>query len=52
MTKPNILILNCKTGEEIVREMNDLEYAQYLADQEALALEEQAKKTEVEAAKE
>ena len=30
--KPEIKIVNCETGEEIVREMNDEEYAQYQID--------------------
>jgi hypothetical protein len=35
MTKPQVKIVNCETGEEIVREMNDDEFAQYEADQAA-----------------
>jgi|LakMenEpi03Aug12_release.lakeMendotaPanAssembly.Ray.scaffolds.fasta_scaffold1914464_2 hypothetical protein len=34
MTRPNVVIINCQTQEEIVREMNDEEYAQYLLDLE------------------
>lgn len=30
--RPEIKIVNCETGEEIVREMNDEEYAQYQID--------------------
>jgi hypothetical protein len=37
MTKPQVKIVNCETGEEIVREMNDDEFAQYEADQAANA---------------
>jgi hypothetical protein len=37
MTKPNVIIANCKTGEIVAREMNDDEYAQYLIDQETVA---------------
>ena len=32
MTKPLIGIFNCETQEETIREMNDVEYAQYLID--------------------
>lgn len=32
MTRPNVVIVNCQTQEEIVREMNDEEYEIYLAD--------------------
>jgi hypothetical protein len=35
MTKPQVKIVNCETGEEIVREMNDDEFSQYEADQAA-----------------
>jgi len=34
MTRPNVVIINCQTQEEIVREMNDEEYAQHLLDLE------------------
>jgi hypothetical protein len=34
MAKPNISILDVNTGETILREMNNEEYAQYLKDQE------------------
>jgi len=47
MTKPQIKIVNVETGEEIIREMNDAEFAQYEADQAA----EAARQTEA-AAKE
>jgi hypothetical protein len=30
--RPEIKIVNCETGEEIVREMNDEEYANYQSD--------------------
>lgn len=33
MTKPLVKIHNAETGEEIEREMNDAEFAQYQADQ-------------------
>lgn len=34
MTRPNVHIFDMATGENILREMNDEEYAQYLKDQE------------------
>lgn len=34
MTRPNVVIINCTTQEEIVREMNDEEYAKHLAEVE------------------
>jgi hypothetical protein len=37
MSKPIIKIVNVETGEEIEREMNDAEFAQYQADQKAEA---------------
>lgn len=46
MTKPMIKIVNAETGEEIEREMNADEFAQYEIDQarsEALKAEEAAK---------
>jgi hypothetical protein len=39
MTKPLIKIFDAITQEEIVREMNDEEYAQYLIDAAAFAEE-------------
>jgi hypothetical protein len=33
MTKPNVLIKNCQTGEEILREMTDEEYSELLANE-------------------
>lgn len=41
MSRPLIQIINVQTGEDITREMNDEEYAQYLKDQ--AAAEEAAK---------
>ena len=38
MSKPMVKILNLETGEEIEREMNAAEFAQYKIDQEAAAL--------------
>ena len=38
MTKPIIRIHNIETNEVIDREMNDIEFAQYEADQEASAI--------------
>lgn len=38
MSKPIIKIVNVTTGEEIEREMNAAEFAQYKADQEAQTL--------------
>ncbi len=35
MNRPIIGILDVQTGEEVIREMNDEEYAQYLIDVEA-----------------
>lgn len=35
MTRPNVHIFDVTTQEEIIREMNDAEYAQYLIDIEA-----------------
>lgn len=32
MSKPKVMEINVETGEEIVREMNEEEYAQFLAD--------------------
>ena len=46
MTKPTIKIVNVSTGEEIEREMNDDEFAQYEIDQAA----EIKKQTETETA--
>lgn len=34
MTRPNVHEFNITTQEEVIREMNDDEYAQYLLDQE------------------
>jgi hypothetical protein len=31
-TKPQVKIVNCETGEEIVRDMNEAELAQFEAD--------------------
>ena len=39
MTKPIIKIHNTETNEVIDREMNDVEFAQYQADQERYATE-------------
>jgi hypothetical protein len=35
MSRPIIKIVNVSTGEEIERELNDTEFAQYKADQES-----------------
>jgi len=40
MSRPMIRIHNVETDEVIDREMNDAEFAQYQADQEANALEQ------------
>lgn len=37
MTKPIIQIFNSTTGEEVIREMTDAEFAKYEADQAAQA---------------
>jgi hypothetical protein len=34
MTKPNVCIHDIETGEVVVREMTDEEYAQHLQDQQ------------------
>lgn len=34
MTKPIVIEYNVETKEEVIREMNDAEYAQYLIDSE------------------
>jgi hypothetical protein len=34
MDRPSVLIKNVTTGETIIREMDDNEFAQYLLDQE------------------
>ena len=47
MTNLIIKIVNTETGEEIVREMNAEELAQYEADQAALVAKEQAKVEQV-----
>jgi len=52
--RPQVKIYDVETQEEIVREMNDEEYAQYLIDKEAdeiHAAEAAAKQAEVDAAK-
>jgi hypothetical protein len=33
--RPEIKVVNCETGEEIIREMDDAEFAQYKVDQAA-----------------
>jgi len=52
MTKPMIKIVNAETGEEIEREMNAKEFAQYENDQEiaAIAKAEQVAKAAAKAA--
>ena len=52
MTKPMIKIVNAETGEEIEREMNAQEFAQYEKDQEssAAAKAERVAKDEAKAA--
>ena len=42
-SNPTIKIVNCETGEEIEREMDDVEFAQYQADQ----AREQIKQAEI-----
>lgn len=37
--RPEIIFIDCQTGVETIREMDDAEYAQYLIDQEANATE-------------
>lgn len=34
--RPEIVIIDCSTGKETIREMNDEEYTQYLKDQEVV----------------
>ena len=43
MTKPLISILNAQTGEEVTREMNAAEFAQYKADESALEIQQAEK---------
>jgi len=43
MTKPLISILDAQTGEEITREMNAAELAQYKADQSDVKSEQEKK---------
>jgi hypothetical protein len=49
MTKPNVIIKDCQTGEELVREMTDAEYAELLAAQEKEAAAQAKKALELEA---
>lgn len=54
MNRPEITVIDAITQEQIIREMNDEEYAQYLIDKEAAessAAEEAAKQAEIDAAK-
>jgi hypothetical protein len=51
MTRPNVHIFNIETQEEIIREMNDEEYAQNLIDL-ARTEEQAAKQAEADAAAE
>ncbi len=46
MTRPMVSILDVVAQELIIREMNDAEYSQYLIDQEAAAVEAEAKAAE------
>lgn len=48
MTRPTILEFNAETQEEVIRELNDEEYAQHLIDVE-IGLEEAAKQAELDA---
>jgi hypothetical protein len=50
MAKPNIFEINTQTGKQIVREMNEDEYAQHLLHQEKSALEQAARESEAFAA--
>jgi hypothetical protein len=52
MTRPIIQIFNSTTGEEIIREMNDVEFAKYETDQakQAAAQAEAATKATAKAA--
>jgi len=43
MTKPLISILDAQTGEEVTREMNAAEFAQYKADQSDVKSEQEKK---------
>jgi len=49
MSKDIIKIVNCETGEEIIREMTDEEQAKRDAEVAAYEAEQQAKATEAEA---
>ena len=45
MTTPQIKIVNAETGEEIVRDMNEAELAQFEIDQAALETKKQTEAT-------
>lgn len=54
MNKPKIAVIDVQTQEEVIREMNDAEYEQYLIDvaqAEARQAEEEAKVAAKKAAK-
>ena len=51
MTKPTIKIVNAQTGEEVIRDMNADELAQWEIDK-AKSVERAAKEAQAEAAKE
>jgi hypothetical protein len=54
MSRPMCEIIDIQTGESIIREMNDEEYSQYLADNaawEAQEAERLAKQAQIDAAK-
>ena len=49
MTKPLISILDAQTGEEVTREMNAAEFAQYKIDQSAFEIQQAEKETKAQA---
>jgi transposase len=54
MSRPTVYIFSVETQEEIIREMNDEEYAQHLVDKaawEAQEAEHLAEQTQIDAAK-
>jgi soluble cytochrome b562 len=54
MNRPTVYIFNAETQEEVIREMNDEEYAQHLVDKaifEAQEAERLAEQSQIDAAK-
>jgi len=40
MTRPMVYLFDCNTSEEVIREMNDAEFAQYEIDKASVAAEQ------------